>query len=489
MNQTTEKKSLREDQIQDLACIIRDKKFGLFSDPGTGKTPPANVFMYWLWKTKQQKTVFVMPLSIPKQNKRSFFKFTHFKEDEIVLVRGTLAQRQKLMANPNAKVFIVGFDFFKPLESKRFQRESDWDFLCRHHPDINACVVDELHMGFGSITSKRTQWWINAMKKMEYFVPMTGTATDGKLSTVYPMIHVIEPRYYFNYQAFLNEHAILDYWGSVIGWRNTDKVRKILEKHGVRRSFESVHGKDNILLETEYVEMDKQHRKMYDDFESTNMLELEKEFLEASGGGVAVLRLRQIMQCPSALDPQWEKHVTAKEEALERHILAAWQANKRILVFGSFHEEQKRILKIFEKHKIPAGLINGNVSASQRDKIDEQFKAGTLFGVVASPGTVAVGYDWDHVDYMVFHSLDYKDSNFSQGYRRAIRGAREHPLLCYILEFEDTRDQTISGIVETKMKLAAEVQPDKTVFNLTRKEEPKLSNRTSNKKLTMKTMT
>jgi hypothetical protein len=303
------------------------------------------------------------------------------------------------------------------------------------------------------------------------------------------MIHVIEPRYYFNYKAFLNEHAILDYWGNIEGWRNLEKIKSILAKHGVRRSFEEVHGNDNILLETEYVEMKKHHREIYDDFQATHMIELEKEFLEASGGGVVALRLRQLMQCPEVVVPNFTEE-TAKEEALERHILAAWQAQKRIVVFGCFHKEQERILKIFEKHKIPAGLINGNVSPNKRDQIDADFRSGKLFGVVASPATVAVGYDWEFVDYMVFNCLDYQDSNFVQGYRRAIRGHRAHALLCYILEYEDSRDQTIAAIVEGKMKLAADVHSDKRVFNLTRKKavaelKPE---RTSGEKLNMKTI-
>lgn len=480
---------LREDQIQDLAKIIKAKKLMNLSDPGAGKTPVANMLAYYLWHKFQQKTVFVMPLSIQNQNKKSFFKFTHFKEEDIIIVRGTLKQRQKLMSDPKGKVFIVGFDFFKPLITKKTQREADWDFLTRHHPNINCCMVDEFHMGFSNIKAKRTLFWLKAMSTMEYFHPMTGTLIDGKLSTAYPALHVIEPRYYFNYNAFLREHAVLDYWGNIEDWVRVDKFKTLLDRHSIRHSFEEIHGKDNILLETEYIEMGKKHREMYDEFEETHMIELDKEFLEAASGGVAALRLRQIMQCPDVIDSNW-KGMTAKEEALERHMLNAYQAGKKLLVFGSFIEEVERLKKVADKLKFRAGVIHSKVSPKQRDRVDTQFINGELDMVLATPGTTGVGFDWDFVDYMVFSCLSYKDSDFSQGYRRAIRGAREHPLLCYVLEYEKSRDQQIAAIVEHKMKLSAKVQKGKTVFNLTNKKpKPSDPNRKAGQKLSMSALT
>jgi SNF2 family DNA or RNA helicase len=100
------------------------------------------------------------------------------------------------------------------------------------------------------------------------------------------------------------------------------------------------------------------------------------------------------------------------------------------------------------------GKINGDVSTKRRFEIDDDFKAGYLDIVIGSPATMAVGYNWGHVDTVVFMSLDYMDSSFIQGYRRAIRGKRTTPCLIYVLEYENSVDQKIFAIVQKKSALA-----------------------------------
>jgi len=47
---TTEAKpELRPDQVADLGALIHFKKFGLWHDPGGGKTPIASAFTYYCW--------------------------------------------------------------------------------------------------------------------------------------------------------------------------------------------------------------------------------------------------------------------------------------------------------------------------------------------------------------------------------------------------------------------------------------------------------
>jgi len=55
-----------------------------------------------------------------------------------------------------------------------------------------------------------------------------------------------------------------------------------------------------------------------------------------------------------------------------------------------------------------------------------------------------------------------------QGYRRAVRGKRETPLLIYLMDYENSMDQRMFEIIDTKSKLANDVDPSKVRLDLRR---------------------
>ena len=115
------------------------------------------------------------------------------------------------------------------------------------------------------------------------------------------------------------------------------------------------------------------------------------------------------------------------------------------------------------------GLINGTVPTKKRGEIDEAFQRGEIDIVVASPATASVGFNWGHLDTVIFMSIDFMDSSFLQGYRRAMRGVRTSPLLIYVMEYEDSDDQRIFQIVEIKSAMAVEVDDTQVQVKITEK--------------------
>lgn len=477
-------KPLRDYQIGDLAWYIANPKTANLSDPATGKTPSTLVYAEYLWRKKGAKTIFTMPLNLFRQNRQKFFDFTNFTEDEVVIVEGTPKQREKIISNPNAKVFIGSFNFFK---SAKPGQPSNFDLVKKYHkPQTWASFVDEFHLGYKSITAQRTIMWLHAVHHEMYSCLMlTGTAIDGRLDTAFPIIHAIEPRYYAGYQDFLNQHAIFDFWGKPSAWQNTDKVKVILQRHTIRRTFEQVYGKENKVIIHDPVEMGEDMRKYYqlvdakarqrlaqleaspseqvnaEDFESAQAA-VEFRFLQQDlemNPAVALLRARQIMQDPEALKLKFTD--LGKDERTVTHAMAAYEANKKFCVFAVFPGEVERLANRLEKEGLKVGRLHGQISPRKRDEVDALFKAGKLDGVVATQQTTGVGLDWEFVDTMIFVSMDYRDSAFVQSYRRAVRGVREKPLLIYVLEYENSVDQPIFGMVDRKMRLAKDVQPDK----------------------------
>lgn len=443
-------------QMGDLAFYMAHHRGLNISDPGCRKTGSACVYAYWLWTEKKVGTAWAMPLSLLKKNREEMLAFTDFKPEDVIIVTGTATQRAKQFAS-GAKVYLMGFDCFS----------TNWEQL----PDfVDALIVDELHMGYGGHFSKRTQNLYAAMEKITYFLALTGTLINGRLSSAYPAIQIIEPKNYQNYDCFMFIHAINDSFGKVRAWTQPERVAKFLGRHAIRHSFEQVYGKEAKVVINELCEMDPAQRLAYEEFEEAGLLELEDSWLEGSLPGVNFIRCRQLMEHPQTFGAPLDKiTLTGKEQRLMIHLEDAKNTGKPLLIFAVFQPQQDRLVEICKKMGFRVGLINGTVSTKRRGEIDEQFQAGLLDIVVASPATASVGFNWGHLDTIVFMSIDFMDSSFLQGYRRAMRGVRTSPLLIYVMEYEKSVDQRIFKIVEIKSAMAVEVDATQVQVKLTSK--------------------
>lgn len=441
-------------QLSDLAFLISERYAGLLHDPGGGKTMPACLLMYYASIKNDLRSYFIMPKSLLRKNYIELLECTNFTKDDIVIVDGTPAQREKQL-NSGAKVFLMGF--------KRFA--DDWETLNNIYPNMGCIVIDEYHMGFKNINSKRSIELVRCARRKinKFFVPLSGTLISGRLDSCYSAIHIIEPRYYANLKAFHYQHALLDENGTIVGWRNFEKIGRILKRHFRRLSFSEIHGDHDTnkpIIQKEYCELTPAQQTAYDTVKEEAILELKDMFLDIPTGGVQVMRCRQIMGHPHTFGLTSEEDLTGKEESLLVHLTDHLNSGKPLIIFASLIPEQERLHKLCLSTGLRSGLINANTSSQQRDDIDTKFRAGNLDVVVASPATTAVGYNWGHVDHIIFASLDYENVNFVQAYRRAIRGGvRSTKLLITLLQYYDSIDHDILGIIDYKSRILHKTDP------------------------------
>ncbi len=357
-----------------------------------------------------------------------------------------------------AKVFICTFAFAAAHQER----------LLAAAPEIDLLLVDELHMpgGYSTPTTQVTESFFAINRHVSRFVGMTGTLINGRLDSAFAAIHAIEPRYYGSLQGFMFEHAaVMDEYGRVVVWKNEGKLRKIIEKHSIRRTFEEVYGKEDVVFFAEYAEMGLQVREKYQEFHDTALLELQDgKVIEGTSPGVALIRARQIMSHPETmLGPQNE--LTGKDQRVEIHLLEG----KKTLLFASLVPEQDRLLKLARGMGLRAELINGKVTGKNRERINELAESGQLDVIVASGPTAAVGYNWEMFDLVIFVSIDFLDVNILQAYRRASRGTRTLQLRVIMLRYENSVDDRMYEIVKAKSELANRVDPTRPVLEFTEK--------------------
>lgn len=430
--------------------LINNPKHLLGSEPGTGKTPIAAYYTQYRVDYHGEAVAWVQPKSLMEKNRNEILRFTGFDPKEVVVLKGTPAERKQLMAS-GAKVFLTTFTGWT----------KEWRALVEANPRLKTLIMDEFHLGYtgGDKESKRVEQLYLSTRVMNSFVPMTGTVIKGRLNSCYPILHTIAPQFYGSYRGFVVQHAIRDEFGTIVGWRNHEKLKNVLRAVGTFRSFEEVYGKEAKVIEIEKVEMSDKHRDLYLELEATALIELEDSFIDAGNPAVAAMRARQIMQHPEV----FEKDVgeLGKDERLWVHIEDAINSGEQMVIFSSLVPEVERIVKALQDRGLTVGKIHGGVSEARRIAVDEAFREGKLQFIVATAATAGVGFNWGQVNTVVFLSLDYEDSSFIQAYRRGIRGKRTRPLRIIVMEYENSIDQRIFEIVQRKSRDASMVDETK----------------------------
>lgn len=460
-----ESPSLRTDQIADLAIYLRDKKVLNVSDPGTGKTPPVCVKQWALWDDPKKRigSTWIMPKKLLRKNKRELLRWTGFKDDEIDILDGTPDKIKAMLIDP-APVLLMGPDRMKMIGGARFKNYKNTD-------------VDEFHLCFGGAESARTREFYQLVRESEYATFMTGTLINGRLDTAFSAIHAIEPRYYpLGYSSFLAAHAVKDNYGNVMHWHNHGRLRDIILRHGIRRSFKDVFGDQKIVPQVQWVEVSGPLMKMYKELEELATLELEDTMISAVNPGVNLIRCRQLLDHPEAFPHPdggtvdlLKGKLGPKYEALETHFEDHVANDEPLIVFASLVPQQKRIAELAKQCGLRVGTIFSTDSSKKSDEVDQAYQRGDLNCIVTSPPLAGVGFNWQdcgkkETNHVIFASLPYLDGDFDQARRRTIRRVRKAPLRQTVIAYDCKVENRMMAILRRKSKDAHKVQPDKEIL-------------------------
>lgn len=448
---------LRDYQASHLGFFLNEKRSIDMSEAGTGKTP---VMALWIYaQTEGGRVVWCMPKSLLAKNYEELLLWSNLNPDEITLVDGTKEQRSKQLARKSTKVFLMGFDAFA----------NNWEAMRQEYKNLVHICVDEAHKGFSTHGERdyrnpdkfwgprRTVMLYEFLRKGGNFLPATGTILNGRLSSAYPFISQIESRYYGSYNKFLDWHAILDDWGKPALWKNHERLSLILNKHGKRITFEDAYGKENKVLLTIPCLMSDKQKRHYKEMEDRAITELDNgDLLEASGSAVAIRRCLEIMQNPESMGIK--EGDAGKSEQLRNLLYDAIQDKKPVLIFEVVKSAQYKWAEIAKEMGLNVAVMNGDVTGEKRQWMDKDFRDGKLDVLVCSPDVAGVGFNWQHVDVIVFMSLDWQDTTFIQNYRRALRGVREVVLKIYILMYRASIDGRIAQKINAKSRDRTEVE-------------------------------
>jgi len=361
----------------------------------------------------------------------------------------TMPVRAKILKEPISEFFVV-------VNAATLRSDDIIESFKKSKNKFEMIAVDEVHR----FATKTSQQGSNLLKlDSDYKVAATGTLLiNSPISCYMPLAwtendHATLTNFRYNFCTFGG-------FGDkqVIGYKNLDVLKEELNSCMLRRTLDQV--RDNMPqknINYEVVEMSSEHRKFYDAVVDGVKSEADKITLNTSNLLALTTRLRQATADPGILTTQ--PIVSSKVERAVEIAQDLLDAGEKVVIFSVFKQPCYQIAKMLEKYKPLVGT--GDFSDQDVQTRMVQFQndpdSKLFIGTHAKMGT---GFTLNAASYLICIDQPYTDAAFSQSTDRIWRITNTRPAFVTVLTCQDTIDERVREIVETKKNLADYVVDD-----------------------------
>ena len=315
--------------------------------------------------------------------------------------------------------------------------------------DFDMIVLDEAHVCKNSTSSQGAN--LLKLTKATYRIPATGTLLLNNPLDVYVPLKWIDAdrSTKTNFENYYCVYGGL-FGNDFMGYRNLDTLKTQLELYSLRRKKDLLDLPPKTVIE-EYVDMNEQHQKFYNDIENGIVDEVDKVRLVPDVVLGMVLRLRQATACPSILTSTYvpSSKIDRCCELCEEIIA---DGNK-VVVFSTFKQTADEIFDRLKHHNPVKGTgdIPDEEISSNIDKFQTQDDIKVFVGTWQKCGT---GFTLNAANYMIFIDTPWTDGAFQQASDRIHRIGSKRPVFIYNLICSNTIDEKVLEIVQDKAALS-----------------------------------
>ena len=443
-----------EHQLETINFGLAHEKWLLLSSMGTGKT---NMIM-WLAETLKRRGLIdhcfiICGVNSLKQNwKKEIAKFS--TESAVVLGEYTtrtgktryrsMDKRAQQLKDPIEEFFVI-----TNLESLRDDRIIE--AFKKSSNKFGMIAFDEAHKA----ATKSSQQGTNLLKlEAPFMIAATGTLiTNNPLSAYVPLSWTGNDQstlttyksQYCNFGGFKNSQ--------VTGFKNLEVLREEIDSCSIRHTLDQVRSDmPPKTVTVELLEPDDDQLKFYEAIKEGVKEEADKIELKTSSLLALTTRLRQATACPSLLTTQ--NISNCKIDRCVELIQELTSQGEKVVVLSVFKETLKELEAKLGQFRYsintgdtPDAIVSANVDRFQEDP-NEQVFAGTW-------GKVGTGWTLNAASYMICLDTPYTAAMFDQGCDRCYRVNNTRPAFITVLQCQDTIDERVWQIIETKKELGA----------------------------------
>ena len=315
--------------------------------------------------------------------------------------------------------------------------------------NFGLIAFDESH----KIGAPDTTQYNNLMKlDADFKVAATGTLIVNSPLSAFPSLKFTD-----NDSAtltnFKSQYCAFGGYGNkqIIGSKNLDILREEIANCSIRRTLYDVR-KDipPLTIDVEYLEMEEEQQKFYEAIKEGVKEEADKIELKAGNLLALTTRLRQATACPSVLTTQDIESV--KVARAFEYIQEICSQGEKVVIFSMFKEPLNQLAAKLEgfRFSINTGDTSDAVAFSNMTRFQEDPNEQVFLGTFGKCGT---GFTLNSSMYLVCIDTPYTFSLFEQGYQRVHRISNTRPAFIKVLVCEETIDERVQEIIETKKDL------------------------------------
>lgn len=432
----------RPDQVVALNRAIKHPVYGLYNEPGTGKTVVAQASCCH-WASVGEQSVIVMPPILLWQFDESLRETFIGIEKHVSLhvlcedPKKRKALKELWAAAKEPDLILVSYEMYL----------REYEFLKKR----NVKVFDEAQnlKNEGSKTYRAVEDWVNANKREVSCLLMTGTPAHTDLRDVYSLTRLTNPRAYASRKHFESRHCnyenvmlktpIRTKSGKEVrsqrvltGFRNVENMSRNVYEFAMRVTKDKVSNLDKPTVSILPIKLSDSHHSLYKKLSKERLLEVDGELITAIQAQSLRQKLLQIVTCPELfLDAGTPLDNQVLEAA--QTIIDGMDINEtKIILFMNFKQTVKFVANRFSQYN-PA-ILNGDVTDKKAQK-NKFLKDPTCRMLVANVESAGVGLNLQGVCHTaVFLEPTGVPGDFKQAVERVWRNGQRWKVNIHLIK-------------------------------------------------------
>ena len=356
-----------------------------------------------------------------------------------------------LKYGPTEFFWITNIESLRVKKDGRFYKSELVDILNSYlmSGDIGMIVVDEIHKCKNS-TSAQGRGLLQL--KGANRVGLSGTLLVSKPLDLYTPLKFIGAINKSQYQ-FDRYYSSTDYFGNIVGYQHLDELQVLMDMNMLRRTKDLLDLPPK-LEKIEYIELNKDERKLYNAIEQDIRQEIKTDANLIKSPASVLAKLTRLRQVSTHTGLVSDKVIASSKFERLRDILEEAKDNgEKVIVFTMFRKLAELAMEEFKEYNPYHiwGQMNQIELMEQVNAFQTPDRFGVLFAVIQAAGT---GITLNAASIVVFLDLPWDRATMEQAEDRAHRIGTKKTVTCIRLISKDTYDERVWRKVLSKGKMS-----------------------------------
>jgi superfamily II DNA or RNA helicase len=412
-----------------VGMAIRKRKFAVFADCGLGKTPMLLEFARHALAAQPKPVLIVSPLMVVPQ---TIAECRKFYGDALPIEQVEAKHLAKWLKTPGSRLGITNYDALRDDTPQG---------------NLGGLILDESSM-LKSHYGKWGQVCLRLGAGLQWKLAATGTpapndrieyANHAVFLDAFPNVNAFLARFFINRGQTqerweLKPHALRPFYRALSHWCI------FLTEPSTYGWKDNVHNIPPIHVHIEDVSLSAEQTKAVR--QTTGQL-----FVTELGGITTRSKLSRMAKCESSIKPQY---------IVDQ--VRSWP-NESTIVWCKYNDEQDTLARMMPE----AGSIDGSTPLDERQRLVDEFKAGTRRVLITKPKILGFGLNLQICTRQVFSGLQDSYEEYYQAVKRSNRIGSTKPLNVHVPVTEIERPM-VENVLRKARRVEADTREQEAMF-------------------------